>query len=81
MSESRGGSKFNAKETAQAIPSHRLDEQAAAEVPSTILGAEVDVLRAALSHLLIFARGNDHVLGIIHKALDWRYDPDQKARP
>ena len=36
------------------------------------LRAQNDHLRAALSGLLMFARGNDHVLAIIHEALDWR---------
>lgn len=36
------------------------------------LRAHNDHLRATMSRLLIFARGNDHVLGIIHDAIDWR---------
>lgn len=38
-----------------------------------------DHLRATLSRLLIFARGNEHVLKIIHDALDWQ--PDDAAEP
>lgn len=38
------------------------------------LRAHNEHLRATLAQMLIFARGNDHVLGLIHDALDWRQE-------
>lgn len=35
--------------------------------------ARVAELEAALHELLLFARGNPHVLGLIHKALEGRH--------